>query len=151
MFIPVLIVTGDSCGGQEVLGKLAAYDEGKQARLNFVGCLVGTVIASMVGLPLVLLHAGTLSGAACGYWIGSSACMAISAAARGACARRVVAAAHPPPPRSPRRRRLLLHAPKVRVLTPAACARARGARKARPSFRPNLCERRRRPPAPSES
>jgi len=78
MFIPVLIVTGDSCGGQEVLGKMAAYDEGKQARLNYVGCLVGTVVASMVGLPLVLLHAGALSPAATGYWIGSSAFMALS-------------------------------------------------------------------------
>ena len=49
-----------------------SYSEGKAIWRNFGACFLGTVLCSMVGLPLILLHAGTLTNAAFGYWLGST-------------------------------------------------------------------------------
>ena len=78
MFIPVLIISGDSCGGDQVFGSARQYDEKGQAWINFSSCFAGTVLASMVALPLVLLHMGNIGVDALGYWIGSSVVMCIS-------------------------------------------------------------------------
>lgn len=78
MFIPVLIVTGDSCGGDSILGVTREYDETKQSWMNFSSCFAGTVVCSMVALPLILTHMNTITLDAMGYWIGSSAAMSIS-------------------------------------------------------------------------
>jgi hypothetical protein len=41
--------------------------------MNFGACLLGTILASLVGLPLVLLHVNQLNTLAFGLWIGSTA------------------------------------------------------------------------------
>ena len=51
----------------------AGYEESKAAWANFGGCLMGTILASLLGLPLVLLHTGNLTPLPFGLWIGSTA------------------------------------------------------------------------------
>ena len=41
------------------------------AWVNFGGCLMGTILASLLGLPLVLLHVGSLTALPFGLWIGA--------------------------------------------------------------------------------
>ena len=60
-------------------------DEDKAKYTNLGGCFVGIVVGSMVGLPLVLAHAGTIKAAALGYWLGSSGVLALCAIAYFSC------------------------------------------------------------------
>lgn len=54
-------------------------DENAAKWVNLSGCAVGTVAGSMVALPIVLYHAGSIPVAALGYWIASTGVLALVA------------------------------------------------------------------------
>jgi len=59
----------------EALGMRSSYDgynELKAAWANFGGCFFGVILISLFGLPLVLLHNGSVGKEAFGLWIAST-------------------------------------------------------------------------------
>jgi hypothetical protein len=70
VFMPIFILLADTmgAGGETVLHN---YDENKVAWNNFGYCFLGLVAASMLGLPLILLHATIINNQAFAYWIAS--------------------------------------------------------------------------------
>lgn len=70
LFLPIFSVLGGQLGGG---ASSAFFNEARHIWANFGACFLGLVLASMLGLPLILLHAGTLSLNAFGYWLGSTA------------------------------------------------------------------------------
>ena len=51
----------------------SGYDVTKVAWANFGSCFLGTILASLIGLPLVLLHVGALDTTSFALWMGSTA------------------------------------------------------------------------------
>lgn len=51
--VPIAVILADAVGSVTDGG---TYSEGKSAWANFSACLFGTIIISLFGLPLVLLH-----------------------------------------------------------------------------------------------
>ena len=111
-FLPVYAVLSGQLADDGATSSATFFDEGKSIWRNFGACALGTVLVSMLGLPLILLHAGTLTGQAFGYWLGSTAVAVVGygiyVRARGACAPggappppRVAHPLQPPPPRRP--------------------------------------------------
>lgn len=70
VFIPIGIVLADSVSSGS--SAFTSYDETKAAWNNFGSCFFGTVLASFVGLPCVLLHAGAVDTRAFALWIAST-------------------------------------------------------------------------------
>lgn len=69
VLIPIAIILADATGSSSVY---MGYDETKAAFQNLSSCVFGTILASMFGLPLVLLHAGIVLPPEFGLWIGST-------------------------------------------------------------------------------
>ena len=67
VFLPVVAILQDSMGRSS-----GGYDDRKMVWKNFGACFGGVVLASMLGLPLILLHAGVIRGPAFGYWLAST-------------------------------------------------------------------------------
>ncbi len=44
----------------------------RRATMNFGGCVIGMIMSSFIGLPLVLLHTGALPTISFWCWIGST-------------------------------------------------------------------------------
>ena len=70
IFLPAVVIIADSLGGGN--SYTGDVSELQQARRNMGSCFLGTVIASMLGLPLVLLHAGIVNSSAFGLWVAST-------------------------------------------------------------------------------
>ena len=69
VLIPIAIILADATGGSSTY---MGYDESKAALQNMSSCMFGTIMASMFGLPLVLLHAQVVNPPEFGLWIGST-------------------------------------------------------------------------------
>ncbi len=57
VLVPIAVIIGDVLGPSS----LSSYTETSMAWANFGTCTFGTIIISMFGLPLVLLHTGAVS------------------------------------------------------------------------------------------
>ena len=58
--VPMAVVIGDAMGGGSSGGFGSSYNETAAAWTNMGHCLFGTILISMFGLPLVLLHTGAV-------------------------------------------------------------------------------------------
>jgi hypothetical protein len=71
VLVPVAVIIGDSLAGGGG-GGYGVYSESGSAWANMGHCFFGTVLISMFGLPLVLLHIGTVTPPGFGLWIAST-------------------------------------------------------------------------------
>jgi hypothetical protein len=76
VLVPIAVIVADVMGAGGA--SIGVYEESKQAWANFGGCLFGAILASLCGLPLVLLHNGTLRPLGFGLWMGSTAVTALA-------------------------------------------------------------------------
>jgi hypothetical protein len=78
VFVPIAVIVGDSLAGGSGGG---IYSESSSAWANMGHCFLGTVLISMFGLPLVLLHIGSVTGPGFGLWIASTVVTTLAALA----------------------------------------------------------------------
>ena len=66
VLVPMCIIISDTFGRSD------SYDEGKQAWANFGACSLGVILASLLGLPVVLLKINDLSTTPFALWMAST-------------------------------------------------------------------------------
>lgn len=69
VLVPAAVIMSETLGGSS---SFSSYDEGKMVWKNFGTCFFGTILVSLLGLPLILLHTSALDHSSFWLWIGST-------------------------------------------------------------------------------